>query len=880
MININVFNSGNVIHGCAEGYENEESVKTQLTIQEEMYNFFGTKSEAEVKKYFMFVPKGSIYFHGDNINQGEIMYTTIQISEKIISFDSTGNEIYKYKINDVKISYDSPVIKIKTRDTNSNDEIENTVTQTQALLSKASALRLKSNQRNENKKIIEEIATVTQPKDQEIWTVKNPANKAVLDTYTKIKDLTQFAYDFSAYGLKNKNKNNIDVFDTEWASLRENERMYKFVPKPGTPPQYLTQALLKSKKDELKALLESVKSHPNYINFAKFAANLKQICETNSKPEDEILKPPSKTQFFGNPCAETNIALAKGSSTTQEVKTNAKYLYSMQVYMVQNDIYLLDYSKLRHIFSDNPQDFRKCLAIKASSTGLDKRSLFWGDYFKGLDEGEEKEGFFTNPFKIAPNITLTEYHTYSDKKYDDLVNYYEKVNRNYLFSLRNSQPKEDTPVITHLNYILNLRGFNMSVQGFTDFDPAETYIIPPSSKIHPRIKSFYTNKEVICGEGSGGIICRELTIYNSPKNLIFMCYSSTLPNYCNARTKPLYDRYFSPGENIYDNGFLNANNEASDANGDMFANFSESNLFNPNIKYNKTSINIFQNFFRFGKIAAGKKSIKVIKKKFTNSNGLGVRKDVPQFNDLQQMLIEENVRENIYNTILYKLSKIKTQDGDFLTICDSNLFLDADNPNNNNPNVFQGFKLIIAKKTTRMIDLSTKNNDWYTSNAVLFRNLTYIELSNFVNNINAGKITNYESSSPFLGYKSFFISDAIVKSQKLVEQHDINDYKHTHLDGAIFNLIKYNNSCPNNWLQKKSKMTKQEINTCNNIAKKISLTQNDLINKITGIPPNDCQGESDCLKRINKLTEIFNPDEVREQGLKDSQSDDIDDDDI
>jgi hypothetical protein len=193
---INVFDGGETINGCSDGEEcDEQLIKNQLTIQQELYNFFGTKSEMEVKKYFMFVPKGSIYFHGDNINQGEIMYTTMLIPEKIISFDSAGNEIYKYKINNIRITYDSPVIKITTQLLNSTDKIENTVSQTQALLSKASALRLKSNLRNENKKIIEEIAKVTQPQSKEIWTLKNPADKPLLDIYLRIRELTEFAYD-------------------------------------------------------------------------------------------------------------------------------------------------------------------------------------------------------------------------------------------------------------------------------------------------------------------------------------------------------------------------------------------------------------------------------------------------------------------------------------------------------------------------------------------------------------------------------------------------------------------------------------------------------------------------------------------------------------
>ena len=51
-------------------------------------------------KYLMFVPKGSIFFHGDNINEPQILFTKLEIPEKIVLLDNTGKEYYKYKINE------------------------------------------------------------------------------------------------------------------------------------------------------------------------------------------------------------------------------------------------------------------------------------------------------------------------------------------------------------------------------------------------------------------------------------------------------------------------------------------------------------------------------------------------------------------------------------------------------------------------------------------------------------------------------------------------------------------------------------------------------------------------------------------------------------
>ena len=231
---------------------------------------------------------------------------------------------------------------------------------------------------------------------------------------------------------------------------------------------------LSEKKKELDAMLSDLEKDKSEITYSikvkddedeyvteqkterikkivtSFYLNTKSAAELSSKPEDVLIKPPSKTQMFGNPCAETNIALMKGSTPVEgeQVKTDAKYLYSMQVYMFQNEIYLLDYAKLKNPkYNTTPDVIPK----------IDKRSMFWGNYFKSVDDDEDKKGvkhpgFYSNLFPIKTDIKLTEAHTYNEKTFAELKKSYTGEIQTY--RLRNYQPKEDSPIVSHLNYIL------------------------------------------------------------------------------------------------------------------------------------------------------------------------------------------------------------------------------------------------------------------------------------------------------------------------------------------------------------------------------------------------------------------------------------------
>jgi hypothetical protein len=115
-------------------FPTEPSAIHQLETQIAIYNFFGTQPLEIIKRYIKFVPKGSIFFHGDNISQPLILFSKLLLVEKIVSVDETGIDVYTYKINPVTVSLDSPVIKIRTQIEGTEQFIENIVTQTSALL--------------------------------------------------------------------------------------------------------------------------------------------------------------------------------------------------------------------------------------------------------------------------------------------------------------------------------------------------------------------------------------------------------------------------------------------------------------------------------------------------------------------------------------------------------------------------------------------------------------------------------------------------------------------------------------------------------------------------------------------------------------------------
>lgn len=814
----------------------------QLTLQQELYTFFGTQPIDDIKKYLLFIPKGSIFFHGDNIHEGEMLYTKLEIPEKKTLFTDDEKEYYQYRLFKQTISIDGPVIKIKTKMENSDTEIINTITQASALLSKASNLRLVSNIKNS----LEEI--------------KKGLEKShdTLNLCTEIEKTLDFLYNTSEAGLVKKKEQGYIIFDQTWAESTNNDR---YLHKTNNN-LYLTKELLTTEETNLNSKIDHFckNNKNNEKQIRQFYVNCKDYFTLISKPQDEFLKPPAKTQFFGNPCCETNIALFKGSSSAN-AKTDAKYLYSMQIYMFQNDIYLLDYWKLSRIFEYNRTFFKKTIALGSRATGLNKRSMFWIDYFKGIvDNSKDGPGMFTYPFEIKPDINITKHHTYSETKYTKLTENYDNYNSKYTYKLRNYHPKEDSPVITHLNYILNLRGFSINIQGCTDFDNAESYIIP--NYRHPRVFNLFRNKEVI-GRTNLGMICREYTIYNSPKNLLYLCYSSTLPNY-SSRSQTTYknfETYFmpkigKPSKLTIDKQLelTEVNNKLSDEDGEMFIDFTHYSLFNPNKIYTKNSVNIFHNKFDFGK-----NKLKIIPKKYTNPYVNRIpQKNYPQFIDLQNMLDDFQVRKNIYITILKKLSNIKYTDENnqkwYLSLINNEVF-------DKTPlNYFKGLKLIFVSKNHLPLKQYCITMDENLDRAH-FKELSELNFSNLINNVNSGKIDNFQNNRflPFDGGNTFMLD---VKIQKeVIKQHDIKDYAHTHLDGALFELIRYNYNCPNNWENMANKMTAPERKLCTDIASKISTSKDPVIEKIIELKPSTaCSNENKnaCMKRINTLVNLYN----------------------
>lgn len=844
-------------------HEFNQRLNMQLTLQKELYTFFGSQSIDIIKKYIMFIPKGSLFFHGDNINEGEILYTKLKIPEKISSINDSGLEFYQYRLSIQNISFKGPVVKIKTK-MESGTEITNTITQTNALLSKASNLRLISNIKFSFEEIKKKIADEEFTNNKKTYKLKPGANPELFDLYNKIEETLDFIYNNSEEGLIKKQNDGFVVFDQEWAR-KVNNRKYIFNNPNNPKPRYLTTEYLNNLDSELnKKIDEFCKNNRDHEQDIKeFHLNCKEYFTIISKPEDEFLKPPAKTQLFGNPCCETNITLSKGTSTSN-FKTDAKYLYSMQIYMFQNNIYLLDYWKLSSIFNEYPQFFRETISFLGDNqkTGIDKRSMFWGNYFKGIvDTSENTTGIFTLPFTINPEIKLTSEHSYNEKKYKKLIDKYTKYNNgSYNYTLRNYQPNEDSPVITHLNYILNLRGFSINIQGYTDFDPAESYIIPKDR--HTRILNLFSDIDVIGKiEHTGRMVCREYTIFNSSKNLLFLCYSSTLPNYRTPSTDIKYNSFFNTG-NLNEEKqeqLTEENNNLSDTDSNMFIDFCNPILFNSKKNYTKKSINIFYNKFNFGN-----NQLKIIQKKYTNPNGEGASKDFPQFTDLQNMLDDLKVRLNIYNIILKRLSEIKYTDekGEnwYLSFINSNLFQDT-SIIENKLNYFKGLKLVFISKRLDLETYCSYPDNYLISSTISnnFKNLSEFNLSNLINNVSSGKIDNYETItfSPFDSGNVFMLDINLQKN--VIKKHDTIDYGHNHFNGALFELIRYNHNCPNNWENIKDKMTAPEQKVCYDIAAKISSLNNPLIQNITSLGSIDCSTDRiNCMNRINKLVSLYN----------------------
>ena len=784
----------------------------QLIIQQELYTFFGTASKDQIKRYLLFASKGSIFFHGDNIKQNEMMSTEIIIAENV-SID----ENHKYKIKTVNIDLTAPTITFSPKISN---EDEQTISQASALLSKASQLRLKSNMEFNNKTIMAKYSKETK------WsngiakftskTNATPDEVLLVNFINNINPKLSFIYDNSEPGLMQKLKDGFDVFDRGWTASQNNAK-YKV-----HSGNFITDTIIKDKITEKDRLVEAyITAHPTEkADVQKYVNNYIGIQEMLSKPEDEFLKPPAKTQFFGNPCAETNIVLASGDENNTK-GTNCKYLYTMQVYMFQKDIYILDYNKLLFIYTDHPAIFQHRLGY----TGINKRSFHWKDYFKQTPEDLDNidPGIYTLPFPINTDINNNSI-TANPNIAQPIKDHYAKP---YQYILRNSQALQDSPVITHLNYILSLRGFNINIEASSDFDLAELY--PNITDINPIVADLYTDDTLI-QRMYGGIVCREYTITNATETLLFLCSASTLPNYNINNLYTDDNRTFIAG-NITTLTTLNdTHNIAASSNTQMHLNFTDPKILT-NI-HNKHDINILQNSFKYKK-----KNFKLIHDKYTNLNDpVALKNGKPQFSDLALMIEETYVRRNIYTTIINQLNKIKyTRNGQLykLTMYDNKKF----NPKDE----MHCLKLVFIKDGQNLTYTNHDNNN--------LLELTNINYSNFINNVNFGKFSNgYNNNNN--------VFDGVNFSTTLYDTADTTDIVYNKLDGAIFDLVRYNHNCPNNW-ETNEQMTVSEKTTCHRIAEKITKSNNRLLTQITEINPNNNCTRQDCLKRINKLRTII-----------------------
>ena len=360
--------------------------------------------------------------------------------------------------------------------------------------------------------------------------------------------------------------------------------------------------------------------------------------------------PPSKTQFFGNPTAETNIVLASASATGLN---NSKFLYTMQTYMIREDIYLLDYYILRTIIYDtNNQGTPYFKSSFSRFSGVDKRWCHWGDYFKQENILGNIHGINTFDITILPNIELL------SPSYDELNKFYKRVNSTInptiKYRFHNNQPNEDSPLITHLNYIFSLRGFSINLQGFSDYDEAETYLPPFKDQVHPRVEGIFNNPNFdypIFLNTDEYIICREYNIYNSIKNLIYLGYSSTLPDYSLSNPSLNNINKNKPIKilaEITDNLFED-NPEFGSPN-DFFIDFSSPLYFSKNKVYNKKSIDIYKNKISFNNYD----NLKIIQKRYLQNITRDPDSELnlqPQMFSIQQWLLDYNDRTKIYNNI-------------------------------------------------------------------------------------------------------------------------------------------------------------------------------------------------------------------------------------
>ena len=780
-------------------------------------------------------------------------YIPIKVAD---AYDASGTPIYKYRIKILDIQIDNPMVRVPSGELNNDNENEESgvLSQAAVLLSLAANGRLDGTVSMMNKLAIKTFKTKHPDKG-------NAISKELKD----LDKLLKFVYDFTTKGLTAKSKN-YNVFADDTSNLAKTHPLKKM---KANKKENLTEQIIIDKKKEIETFIRKACGAVNdqapisdvekYNLLTKYISNVITVYDIRSHPLDKIAKPSSKLQMFGNPLAETNIVLTKGTTNGAEVTTNAKYLYSMQVYMVQNNVYLLDYSKLTRIFVERPNDFPGW--ERTGITGIDKRWSMWMDYFNEslTDTLKPKLGMYTEPFEIYPDISLTPTYSYNTELHKDLTTYYDILNNKITpvkYKFRNKQKNEDSPIISHINYIMALRGFSIDIQGYTDFDEAERYIAP--SSYHPRVIEKARNPSAIKVLGDS-IMCREYAIFNCPNNLLYLGYSSTLPDY-SAYNAVLFEKYFNDGILTFDNdlikGIIKDTNDAFEANNNnFFVNFSDPRMFSTEKIYGKNDINIFTNKYKMKK---NKGDLKIIPKAYTNPESPNDKqKGIPQLVGLQHLLNDYHVRFNIYNTILSRLYKITKDNRWRLTMVNSDIL------NTQQNQTFSGLKVVFT--TATLEEMCLKDDSWILENINKFKNLDDVDYSNFISNINSGKIVYNNNMAPakitevnpFTGDKYNLIdaetqTKLLIKSPLGITNPDLN---------VIYDLIKFNKSCPNDWNLKDPlpvNMSAPEAAKCIEIAKKISDLNDPLLTKLLQNQQTvDCK-DAACLTRISELRLLGN----------------------
>ena len=178
--------------------------------------------------------------------------------------------------------------------------------------------------------------------------------------------------------------------------------------------------------------------------------------------------------------------------------------------------------------------------------------------------------------------------------------------------------------------------------------------------------------------------------------------------------------------------------------------------------------------------------------------------------------------------------------------------------NTQHQNTYVGLKLIFTSATLE--EMCTQPDGWILQNSHKFMNLDVMDYSNFISNVNAGKVfytNNIQPEEipviePFKGYNENLIT---LPSQTLLLAKPSLGITNPDLT-VIYDLIKFNRSCPDGWnstVTRPKNMTDAELGKCEEIAKKISGLNDPLLTKLLQTGRTDaCTGDA-CLKRISEL---------------------------